>query len=463
MHPLHPVTLILQTMLTSRSSRLFILAGLTLFQTAQAAISPDVAQVAGRIKTEDYGSAIAAANSALIRSPKDSTLLRLKGVALMEQDQVDEAVRVLREAGSLDPDSIACRYYLGQALAYQGQVHESVRLLEEVQARAQQSEYAQMAAQVLPELRLLSQTTEEIPGTSTETPAKKRFSFNLRLAAEYDDNVPFRANGSPDSSPQESSRLLGSVYLEARPFDQRLDQLPLTLGVAYYGYQSLHERDTLQDYDVTQHGALTYLEHSGVIGNKPYQVRLGGRYEYTEVGYHPYSQNFGLDVSASFQPVSWTVTSLRYALAQENYDLDTILPEFYSRDALSQTIGATQFFYLWKNRVMLGLGYALEMDDTEGSQFQENSHQFTVLTQVALPWRLTLKNTVEYLSETYLDFSPTPRRADDVWRFTTTLSRPLWIDAVTAELGYLYETSGSNKGFADYRRSIYSLGISYNF
>lgn len=441
-----------------------VLLASTLAGEAAPVIAPEVSRVASLIKAENYREALAATDLALKQKPEDVTLLRLRGVSLMEENRIDEAVRVLRQAVGLDPESVACRYYLAQALAYQGRVHEAVRLLEAVQAAAPQSEYARLSATVLPELRLLAQSSQEIGDVPTvAAQPQKRFSVDLRLAAEYDTNIPARADSDPDPSPKRGGRLAGSANLEYRPLDQKLDSAPVTLGLGYVGYQSLHERKSLQIYDVTQHAGIAYVQRNGQLGGKPYELRLGGRFEFTDVDYHRYSRAIRAEASASLQPAAWTVIALRYGIAGKEFDNDTVLPKLFSRDSLEQSFGVTQFFYLLKNRLILGVGYAYAADDADGLLFQQNSHQYTALAQIALPGQFTLRTTLEYLQDGYVNFVPSPRRIDDIWRVTNTLSRPLFVKNLSAEVGYLYETSNSTRDFADYQRTVYSIALNYNF
>lgn len=445
---------------------LLALAGLS---PLSAQLSPSHQKLAYVVREGDVARTLDAADRILQTTPQDVTALRVKAIALMENDQLPEAIAVLRQALKIDPDSVACRYYLAEALATQGHLAESVALLDDVKKRAPSSEYARRADIVLPDLRIMvvgtSNSYDAIYG-ALGTPASssvKRLGVQLRAALEYDDNVAARADGSGFSGPESSIRALFGWAVDFAPLHQQLDDSPVTLGLTFDGYQSWHERTALGAYDVNQNILGAYLDRQGELGDVSYRARIGGAWEYTRVGGEFFNHAEGLRTRFDLQWKPWALTSLRYDYDHKNFSDDTPLPETFSRDGDYHNAGLDQYFYLWDNRVILGLGYSYRWADTRGSQFEISGHGANLSLQVDLPARLTWRGSVQYLNEDFTQYTPNPQRLDNAWIFTTSLSRPVFTDNLTLELSYSYSVADSSVQFAEYERQILGLGLRYRY
>ena len=414
------------------------------------------APVGALVQQQNYQAALQETDRLLLAHADDALLLRVKGICLVELDREGEAVTVLRRAVKLDPSGVAARFYLAQALACQGGAVEAIDLLHEVQKAAPESEYARRAAAVLPDL-------ENLRSSRPALPVAHRFEVNLRVAGEYDDNVPVRSNHDANRSHAGSFRLVTAADIEFRPLDQQLDKTPFTLGVGYSIYQSVHERRSLNDYDLTSQSARLYLQRSGQFGKTPFKARLTGQYSNDRLGGNPFSDAFGLRAGLELQWAEWAVLSPSYSVDWKNFSNRGNPSSLYSRDGVEQSIGFEQFFYTFHNKLVLSLGYAYRWADTDGQQFRLNSHRIKFSATVALPGKWSWANTVSYATEDYVDFVPTPRRADDVITFSTVFSRPLWNPNATFDISYSHTASLSTDADADYRRNIVGMGLSYHF
>ena len=407
------------------------------------------------IQAGNYAGALKESERLLAERPNDVLLLRFKGICRMETGHQDEAVTVLRRAVTLNPNSIASRFYLAQALAYQGGAVEASDLLREIQRMAPDSEYARRAAAVLPDLENLRNSRQAMP-------AQKRWDVTLRVAGEYDDNVPARASQDPNIPQAASFRLVTAADLEFRPLDQNLDQTPITLGVGYSFYQSLHERSSLEGFDLTSNSGRLYLQRSGQTAGMPYKARLTGHYTDDQLGGNQFDTSEGLRSDLDLQLSDWAVLAPFYSADWKNFRNKGNPPSQFSRDGLDQSIGFNQYFYTFHNKLVLSVGYAYRWADTDGQEFQLSSHQLNSSATVALPWKLNWVTSLAYANEDYLDFTPTPRRINNVITVSTVLSRPLWNPNVTADASYSYTTSLSTRT-DDYKRNIIGLGLTYHF
>lgn len=455
-------------------SRLFHLGSfallLALASPLQADLSPAHQRLAATMSQGDPDQTILAADALLNQQPQDVTALRAKAIALMEKEQLPEAIALLRQALKIDPDSVACRYYLAEALGTNGDVAESVRLLDEVKLRAPDSEYARRADVVLPELRPMLAEISPFYDTSLgsnmiESPAgaERRFKAQLRLAMEYDDNVAARASNSPLTGPEASGRVLLGWALDYTPLHQALDSGPFSLGLTLDGYQSWHERQALNDFDVNQNIVGAYLDRQGKLDSMPYRARLSGNWEHTQVGNEFFNHALGFKTLFDLQWKPWAMTSLHYGLDDKDFNDDTATPGTFSRDGAYQTAGVDQYFYLCENRLILGLGYAYRWADTRGSQFETNAHTANASVQVSLPWKLTWRGALSYSSEDFTQYTPDPQRLDNAWMVSTSLSRPIFNENLSVELSYNYFIADSSVAFAEYQRHIVGLGLRYRY
>jgi len=414
-------------------------------------------QKAGELmKAAEYVAGLEEADRALAEHPDDLVLLRIKGVCLMELGREDEAVAVLRRAVEKDPSSIASWYYLAQALAYRGSVVEAVEILRTICKKAPDSDYAQLARQVLPDLEKLVTVTQTVQD-------KRRWNVTLRLGGEFDDNVPARTKNAPASPPIESFRLVTSAYLEARPLDQNIDSLPLTLGGGYSIYQSFHERDSLSDFDLTSQSVRLFARHAGRCGPVPYGVEVHGEFSDAQLGGDSFSTAWGTGVNLDAQWLEWTVTTLQYKVLWSDFAKDGLAARLVSRDGMDQTVEITQTFYALSNQLVMAAGYMFRDSDTEGATFELDSHGANASVQVALPWKLRFATQFHYQSDDYTDFTPAPTRLDDVFTVSVALSRPLWRENLFAEATFAHTTADSTQSFAELERNVFGLAITYAY
>ncbi len=442
---------------------------------------------AGFYEAGDYASAVAEVDKVLPEYPGDPFLLRIKGVALMDLQKTDLAVSVLRDAVAADSTSVACRYFLAQALVMRGDAAESAKLLNAIVSEAPESNYAARAKEVLPQIEnlLLAQPQPQPRPNSQPSPqpqphaspnpqpsptpqpspaeAPKRWRIALRTAVEYDSNV---SNQPSDCGcDKESGRLLGSFYMEFRPLDQAIDSTPVTLGLGATAYQSLHENPKFTSYDLTSLSARGFLSHTHTLSGsqRVWRATVSGGYTHARLDYSDYNAGPEAEAIFEWQWSDWASTTATYSLVWRDFKDDTILPDYYSRDGLVQTPGIQQYFYLFDNSWILGLRYSYIHGDSEGRQFKTRAHAVGISSRFALPFKLSLGLDASYQTESYDEFTPDPRRLDDVWTLSATLSRELWIEGMNAELGFMQVFADSNYNYAEYRRSLVSLAINYQF
>jgi tetratricopeptide (TPR) repeat protein len=362
------------------------------------------------MKAGDYTAALESLNDLLAEQPEVVLLQRLKGVCLIELDRPAEAVDILRQAVQGDPDNEAARFYLAKALAYSGCVREAIETLRQLQASFPNSPYAVKAEAVIANLENLLETAE---------PAReaKRWNIYLRLAGECDDNVSARSDEDDDSS--SSFRWAASSYLDMRILDQQLDRSFATVGVGLTGYASRHTKNDFDDYDLNTFGASVYLQKAFSVAKVPASLSLDAGYTWTELGRDTFSTAWNAGTRLDIQWSDYASFRLRYSVADLDFKEDTDWPDFFSRDGQEHNIGADQFFFLFDNRLIVGLGYTYRILDTEGSQFESDSHNLSGSVTLRLPYKFVFVGNLAMPRKIIGIFLPNR----NAW---TTLSRQPW-------------------------------------
>lgn len=441
-------------------SKIISAAGLLIvlgFCPVASAQEPEDWRRAGElIQAGAYADAVEELDRLLAEKPDDVLLIRMKAISLIHLGKYDKAASLLRQAIEMDPETIASRYYLAQALASRGNVVEAAELLNEVQKRAPESLYAKRAKEILPQL-------ENLQAAQQVLESKGRWSGSVSLAGEYDDNILAQAREDDADSARESFRWIPSVYLEFHPWDEKLDNAPLTIGGGYAFYQSFHERYILNDFNVTTMSPRLFLRKTGEVGSRHYMIGVESDYTFVRLGSRTFSHESGIKTYADLQLQDWMVFSPSYSIKFQNFKSDTSSPETFSRDGYRQSLGAGLFFYTLANRLILGAAYFYRPAHTDGSVFDANSHQVSGTAQISLPWKFRVTSGLEYESDKYVNYTPEPERSDHTITVFAGLSRPIWRDKLFLEANYTSARSYSEKSFAEYRRNVFSLSTRYYF
>jgi hypothetical protein len=403
------------------------------------------------LQTGDYASAYDQIQTLLESRPGDALLLRFKGVCLMETGYNEAAVTVLYDALEAAPNSVATKYYLSQALAYRGSVLESIRLIDEIIEMAPDSQYAQLASSVLPELEALTVTITAVPDV-------RRWNLYARVGTEYDDNVPVRSNDSDETTTQDSWKFIYSFYGEVRFPDQKIDSKPFTLGLGYSLSGTEYEEDLYKGYDLFSQALSLFLSHDGTWLERFYNIRLETRFNTTKLGWDDYSDVGSLDLSFSYYWHEQITTTFISSWSNKSYEDDTEYPEYYSRDGNEYDFGLRNYFYLMQNKLVLGLHYLYRNEDAEGYQSELRSNDLTGSIAYSLPYDVRLTGSIIYQQEDYPEYRPVGR-LDNVWTFNSGLEYT-WKDIWTAELYYQYATADSDQDLGDYQRNIVGIGLS---
>ncbi len=404
------------------------------------------------VNAGDYGRAYDEVKKLLKTRPDDVLLLRIQSVCLMETGYHDAAVMVLLKALEIDPDSVACQYYLGQALAYRGSIREAVIVLAKVISLAPESEYGRFAREILPELEALEDSSQAISDDN-------RWNVYLRGALSYDDNVVLRPSSSDDNTPTESLFFNYSFYAEIRWPDQKIDNSPLTIGLGYSLSGSEYEDHDFAAYDLFSQDLNLFFSRSGTIFDRFYNGRLDLHASDTRLGWRDYSKISGTKLSFQYNWHEMVASTLFTSWDNREYENDTEWAQYYSLDGDEYDVGLHNYIYLMDNNFIVGLNYSYRVVNAEGYQNELRSNDATLSLTVNLPFELRLYGQESYQQADYPEYYPVGR-LDDIWTFYTSLQRSFFSDLLSLELSYTYSTADSDADYARYERNIFSAALS---
>lgn len=407
------------------------------------------------IEADRYPQALVELDRLLAERPADSFVLRLKGFVLIALDRDPEAIPVLEEAVATDPDDTAAHYYLGQAYGYSGYIGQAIERLEYVRRVAPGSRYAAASEDLLARLYNLAATTGA--GYS-----ERRWEASFQGGWKYDDNVPARADDDPDSSPTDSTSFTLSGYGKYELL--RLDELavPVRAGAEISGYQSIHSRDVFEAYDLTSATGRLFAYARGDVAEMPWSLNTDVGATRAWLDEDPYSIEYFVGLTADLQLNDYVIPSIGYRYTDMDFENDSASPEFFSRDGQEQVASAGANVYLLDNRLILGATYRYTSSDTDGTQFEVDSHGVDSFIYATLPagFNLTLRGS--YSEEDYEEFVPDPTRLDDVVTLGATVDREL-LDGLEVSVSYTNTEADSNRDFAEYDREVVDLAVRYAF
>lgn len=420
------------------------------------------------LEVKDYPAALAELERLNRAYPRDSILLRLTGQTQALLGDSTAALRSLRAAVKADPQDQSARYFLAKAQAEAGEIPAAIHTLDELSSNSDATEYTREAALRMDQLRIARDRQRAgfdsplaVLDTAAENPLR-RWSATLRTGVKYDSNVPQRADSFPDLSPRASWGLYTAGFGSYDVISPAIDGTPFRLGVSASGYQLWYTEQSLTDYDVTGVSVRPYASYQGEAAKVPFQISIDGSWDVIWLGGSFYNRDFTASAAADVQWFKFLLTTVKYRYVNSQYDNDTQLPQYFSRDGgvHDASIGFTTFFF--DDRFSIGAQYGITVFDTQGSQFQSVGNRVEMYTGIKLPWDFDLTLTGGFQSTGYYLFTPSPGRLDGIWTASSTIRRKIW-KGLTAEVAYTFIGASSDQEFAEYTRNVVDFALIYEF
>jgi len=228
-----------------------------------------------------------------------------------------------------------------------------------------------------------------------------------------------------------------------------------TFEVGYSFSQSLHEDAT--NFDLQSHIVTALAKH------KFDGFDLGVNYLYinTSLG----GESF-LQIHKASPYVAFFATPSLYVRAAYSYT-DKNLETSNDRDAKTHGVGASVFYFMNHSKTYLMMSYQYDSLDANADHFDYNGHDLKVRYQVKFPWgarNARFRIGGRYMKRNYDGITPSigVARDDERASIEGMLEIPFF-DNWTAALNYRYTDATSNLPSADYKESLISFEVGFEF
>jgi hypothetical protein len=304
----------------------------------------------------------------------------------------------------------------------------------------------------------------------------RRFSAEVRVGVFYDDNVRVLPEGSAtdplaaaireqSGKPPDS---VGEIFGARAEFAWlRTPEWESSLGYSFF----LSYYNDLPSFNVTDHLATASLIHKTALGSMPAQAGLQYTFNLIFLDDDEFVRRNTVTAYGSLAESDRHLTQVlgRYQLKAFNEPLP--IPPEESRDGENWMIGAQHFLRFAEDRHFVKLGYQLDYEDTEGSNYEYRGQRFLAGAQATLPWYpIRLKYDFDLHLRDYL-FANTvlpsndpghTRRRDEEMNHTVRVEIPMGT-SFTLAAEWLYTFNRSNLDVFAYARNVVSLTLFWTY
>jgi tetratricopeptide (TPR) repeat protein len=374
------------------------------------------------------------------------------------------ALRAFRASRSSDPEiQQLTRAYTGLTLAALGQPAQAVAEVEQ-------------ALRLAPASRLTGPVERLRDAVVAERGRARRFSAELRVGVFYDDNVRVLPDGTATDPLAAAIReqagkrpdSVGEIFgARAEYAWLRTPDWESSLGYSFF----LSYYNDLPSFNVTDHLATATLIHKTALGTMPAQAGLQYAFNLIFLDDDEFVRRNTATGYTSLAESDRHLTQLLGRYQHKDYSDPLPVPPEESRDGENWMLGAQHFLRFAEDRHFVKVGYQLDYDDTEGSNYEYRGHRILAGAQATLPgYPIRLKydfdlHLREYLFANTLLPSNDPghrRRRDEELNHIVRVEIPMgWSFTLAAE--WLYTQNASNLDVFEYTRNVVSLTLSWTY
>ncbi len=404
------------------------------------------------------------------------------GVVLVQKKEYKNAISHLEQVYKKEPDKDDLGYFLGFAYYQTGDYKKALNYLEKAKTKdktiaslilyytglvKQQTGNNKEAAAAYKKLIItdptspLAEPSQRLIETLIvkEIP-KKKFSIDLTAKLQYDDNIilvpttnVFNLRNKEKKSTIELFYLRGEyAFIRESNFD---------LSASYGIYQTITNR--MRDMDVQDHILSLDLSKRGSIGSMPYDFKINYAYDYLLSNYFYLLQRHTVRPVFILMENKTNLTVFQYAFQVKEFKEKPVILED-NRDALNHEAGVTHFLRFNDAKHYIKAGYFYDREYTDGANWDYSGNKFVAGFQYTLPKDIRLNVDYEYKMIRYKNINIyfDKKREDTERSLNTVLSKDIskgW----SVSLEYLRRRNSSNIDLYDYRKNLYSMGLSWRW
>ncbi len=429
-------------------------------------------------------------------APNDLDVAFQLGVAYFLQQQYDKAEPLFRQVYAGQPQRPNLGYYLGFIEYRKQNYREALRFFQS--AVPSDENFAQLnrfyAGLCLSALGLAGQAREEIESSLRLQPtspltgpaerlsevlapvvrAERPFHVDAKVGFYYDTNVAVIPNASGDIVAQAARETghrspgeLGYVRFEYTPL-----RTPDWEGsIAASTLQTVN--NDVSGFNTTNPEGAATLAYKTNIGKVPTVVGFNFLYDYFALSGHNFLNQY--TVGPLFMSLIWNAANLTQAQlrfqALDFMNQNLITPSD-DRDGFDYMAGFIHYFRFEADRHFIKLGYQINWQKTDGSNWTYLGNRFLVGAQYTLPWwDIRLRYDLDAHLRDYTNLhtylpttcaTPCIHRSDQQLTNLFSISKDLPYN-LTLAVEYLLDRNFSNLALYDYTRQVISVSLSWRY
>lgn len=404
------------------------------------------------------------------------------GVVLIQQKAYQDAITHLENVYKKEPEREDLGYFLGFAYYQTGEYKKTLDYLEKAKTKDKTIEsltiyYTGLARQQLGQTKeaviaykqlIISDPTSPLAAPSQrlfetielEERLKKKINIELTTKLQYDDNVivvpttnVFNLRDKDRKSVIELFYLRGEYVLVRQP--------SYDISASYGFYQTI--TNSMRDMDVQDHILSLDLSKRENIKTMPFNMRLTYSYDYLLSDYRYLLQRHTIRPVFILQENPTNLSVLQYAFQAKEFREKPLFLED-NRDALNHEVGFIHFLRFNEAKHYIKAGYFYDKEFAEGGNWDYSGNKFVAGIQYTFPKDIRLNVDYEYKQVRYKNtniYFDEKRR--DIERAVNTVFSKNIGKGWSVSLEYLRRRSSSNIELYDYRKNLYSAGVSWRW
>ena len=404
------------------------------------------------------------------------------GVVLIQKKAYQDSIAHLEKVYKKEPAREDLGYFLGFAYYQTGEYKKALEYLEKSKTKDKTIEsltlyYTGLARQQLgknkeavaaykkiiitdPTSPLAAPSQRLIETIEPEKIVKKRFGLEFTTKLQYDDNIilvpttnVFNLRDKEKKSTIELFYLRGEyAFIRESNYD---------LSVSYGFYQTI--TNSMRDMDVQDHILSLDLSKRGSMGSMPYDFKINYAYDYLLSDYHYLLQRHTIRPTFILMENKRNLSVFQYAFQIKEFREKPLFPED-NRDAINHEAGVIHFLRFNDAKHHIKAGYFYDREITEGDNWDYSGNKLVTGFQYTFPKDIRLTADYEYKmiryknNNIYFD----KKREDTERSLNTVVSKDIgkgW----SVSLEYLRRRNSSNIDLYDYRKNLYSVGLSWRW
>ena len=282
--------------------------------------------------------------------------------------------------------------------------------------------------------------------------AQKPYKIDLRLAYEYDDNVPLEPTDQDDLYSEEEDSL---VFVYAAGEYNFVTQERFMLGAGLSRFQTWHME--LDEYDSSETAAKLY----GRYQTAPFSFGLQLVPSIYQLDGEDYLLTTEIKPTVSYAIGKQYTLWLSYTYA----DNDFRQSDYDDRDGINHEVFLDDVYMLANDKGFLLGGIGYEINDAKEEQYDYNRLTIRVGGSYELPHKFEVGVLGTYASKNYADEDPLEdkNREDKRYKITLSLAREIYSPWLELAAEFTYTKNDSNISDYEYTRQIVGIGLRATF